>query len=76
MKPRLAVPMAAVAAFGVFAYAGATRQAALARQAAYEELIEEGFGRIDAVPTQQAVLHSAEAGQPFKTSRIFAARPE
>jgi hypothetical protein len=76
MRLRLALPMAAVAAFCLFACAGATRQAALDRQVAYEELIEEGFGRLDTVPIQQAVLHSAEADQPFKTSRIFAARPE
>jgi hypothetical protein len=76
MKLRLAVPMAAVAAFGLFACAGATRQAALDRQAAYEELIEEGLGRLDVVPIQQAALHSAEADQPFRTSRILAARPE
>jgi hypothetical protein len=76
MKPRLAVPMAAVAAFSVFACAGATRQVALDRQAAYEELLEEGLGRLDAVPMQQAALPSAATDQPFKTSRIFAARPE
>jgi hypothetical protein len=76
MKPRLAAPMAAVVALGLFACAGASRQAALDRQASYEEQIEEGFGRLDTLPTEQAALPSAEAAQPFKTSRILAARPE
>ena len=78
MRPGPVTPFTLAAiAFGLVACAQTPLQkAALDPTALYEEQVEEGFGRLDVLPSKWSVMPQDRAAQPLNTSRILAARPE
>jgi hypothetical protein len=78
MRSVLAVPLALASGLcGFLGYKEMLPQKAPHDAAAlYEERVEEGFGRLDVLPSGWPGLARDWAAQPTSTSRIFAARPE
>jgi hypothetical protein len=78
MRSALAAPLAfAVIVCSLLAYAEMMPQKApFDATAVYEERVEEGFGRLDVVPSNWPGLPRERAAQLSNTSRILAASPE
>ena len=78
MRSALAAPLAfAVIACSLLTYAEMMPQkASFDATAVYEERVEEGFGRLDVVPSNWPGMPRERAAQLTNTSRILAARPE
>jgi hypothetical protein len=78
MHPRFAAFLAfAAIAIGLIACAETpTQKAQLDPEALYEQRVEEGFGRLDALPSRWSRLPQDRAVQLLSTSRILAASPE